>query len=81
MTGPCYYRPLCLLDPSSVDRSDTIPVALTGHKYNKGRTIPAFATHKSKIVFNENQRWFYYPKIEPDEVLVFKQFEYFRGDD
>ena len=54
MDGPNYYRPLCLIKPSSIDRSDTVPVALTGFKFNNGITFPGASTHKSKIVYNPN---------------------------
>jgi hypothetical protein len=54
MDGPTYYRPLCLCLPSSIDRADTIPVALTGYKFNNGISVPGAATNKTKMVYNPN---------------------------
>jgi len=74
MDGPLKHMPLALCDPSSIDQADIIPTALEG-------IAPGGAlTHHVSLAHNEQQRWYYYPDMTPDEVLVFKLFQ-LRKDD
>jgi len=69
MDGPLKHMPLALCDPSSIDQADIIPTALEG-------IAPGGAlTHHVSLAHNEQQRWYYYPDMTPDEVLVFKLFQ------
>ena len=74
MVGPLKHMPLALCDPTSIDEADIIPTALEG-------IAPGGAlTYHVSLAYNENQRWYYYPDMTPDEVLVFKLFQ-LRKDD
>lgn len=35
--------------------------------------------HNMGIKFNPNQKWYYYPDMTTEEVLVFRQFHYEKG--
>jgi len=54
---------------------DVIPTALTGF-------LPdGKETSQLSLRFNPAHKWFYYPNMTVDEVLVFKQFECIKGID
>jgi hypothetical protein len=72
MDGPLKHMPLALCDPTSVEAHDIIPTALEG-------IAPGGAlTHHIGLAHNPGQRWYYYPDMEPNEVLVFKLFQLMR---
>lgn len=74
MAGPLKHMPLALCDPTSIDPADIIPTALEG-------IAPGGAvTYHVSLAHNENQRWYYYPDMMPDEVLVFKLFQLMRDE-
>ena len=74
MVGPLKHMPLALCDPTSIDEADIIPTALEG-------IAPGGAlTYHVSLAYNESQRWYYYPDMTPDEMLVFKLFQ-LRKDD
>jgi len=69
MAGPLKHMPLALCDPTSIDHADIIPTALEG-------IAPGGAlTYHVSLAHNSDQRWYYYPDMTPDEVLVFKLFQ------
>ena len=69
MAGPLKHMPLALCDPTSIDSADIIPTALEG-------IAPGGAlTYHVSLAHNELQRWYYYPDMTADEVLVFKLFQ------
>ena len=37
-------------------------------------------TNQLALRYGEGQRWYYYPEMTPDEVLVFKQFQCSKDD-
>lgn len=69
MTAPLEHMPLALCDPASVDPADVIETALDGIAPG-GNT-----THHLSLRYNPGQRWYVYPRMTADEVLVFKQFQ------
>ena len=74
MAGPLAHMPLALCDPASVDPADIVATALDG-------IAPSgMTTHHLALRFNPAQRWYYYPGMTADEVLVFKQFQLMRDD-
>jgi hypothetical protein len=74
MSGPLKHMPLALCDPTSIDDADIIPTALEG-------IAPGGAlTYHVSLAYNESQRWYYYPDMTPDEVLVFKLFQLSKND-
>jgi len=65
--------PLGVCDASSIDRSDFMNV-----KFGKEETIETdafragFDSGGFVLGFNPRHRWFYYPNMQPDEVLAFR---------
>ena len=72
MQDPLRYRPLCFCDPATSSRSDVVDVALSGYRNCRRVTNPGTSTHKAKLVYNENQKWYFYPEMKPNEVMAFK---------
>jgi hypothetical protein len=62
--------PLAVCDASSVSRGDLIRTVI-GHK--PGEEASPFAGFN--LAYNPAQRWYYYPDMQPDEVLAFKLFD------
>ncbi|WP_116092118.1 CmcJ/NvfI family oxidoreductase [Sphingomonas crusticola] len=75
MSSPLRHMPLALCDPTSVDADDIIPTAL------EGIAPGGVATHHVGLRYNAGQRWYYYPEMRSDEVLVFKLFQLMRGEE
>jgi len=69
MDEPLRHMPLVLCDPNSIDPDDMISTALEGIAPNGA------ATYHIGLKHNPGQRWYYYPEMTADEVLVFKLFE------
>jgi len=73
MAGPLRHMPLALCDPASVAAEDLIQTALTGIA-PEGRE-----TNHLSLRFNPAQRWYHYPLMTGDELLVFKIFQCTKG--
>ncbi|MFT5505234.1 MAG: hypothetical protein ACI845_000200 [Gammaproteobacteria bacterium] len=66
LVNPVENFPLAFCDKRSIDPEDLID------------TIRKGPTHEGEIILavhNPAQRWFYYPEMNPDEVLLFKTFD------
>lgn len=61
--------PLSLCDPASVDPNDMICADSWNQTKHRNRLV------SYRLAFNDHQRWFYFPDMEPDEMLVFKQYD------
>ena len=72
MAAPLEHMPLALCDPASLDRRDLVQTAMTGLA-PEGRE-----THHLSLRFNAGQRWFYYPRMECNEVIAFKLAEFWK---
>jgi len=75
MSGALKHMPLALCDPTSVDPRDIVPTAFEGIAPNGA------ITHHISLRYNEGQRWYYYPDMMPNEVLVFKLFQLMPGEE
>jgi hypothetical protein len=73
MSEPLRHMPLALCDPNSVRREDIFSVTIPGLA-PQGRT-----THHLALRFDPGQRWIHYPAMTTDEVLVFKQCEFWKA--
>ena len=63
--------PLAVCDKNSVDHADFLRI-------NFGSATQTGAVQEPggfNCAFNPNHKWFYYPNMEPDEVLVFKLYD------
>ena len=77
MKQPCMHRPLAVCDPNSVHMDDVIPTSLSGFTIFEEDG----GTSQLQLRFNPAHQWYYYPNMTNEEVLVFKQFECFKGID
>ena len=64
------HAPLAVCDSRSISRQDLLPTDL--HNYG-GRTEFQLEIYQS--MNSEEHRWFYYPQMTRDEVLVFRTFD------
>jgi hypothetical protein len=67
LVGPVESTPLALCDASSLDPRD---VLAADHVYDAGRRGETY-----RVVFNPGQRWFYFPRMVRDEVVLIKCFD------
>ena len=74
MSEPLTHLPLAILDAASVNREDLVSSGLKGFTYT-GRV-----TNQLHIRYNDAQRWYYYPEMSVDEVLVLSLFHCFKND-
>lgn len=72
MRDPLRHMPLCVSDASTVRPDDVVPLGLIEF------TPSGRPTNQSGLRFHPDQRWYYYSAMRPDEVLVFKQFEFWK---
>lgn len=66
IVGPVKTTPIALADASSVDARDWVSTDLV----YPDRVGEIYYTR-----FNPNHRWFYYPDMQPDEVLLIKTYD------
>lgn len=71
MVGPLRDQPLALCDPTSAKFEDV--VSKFTHGYIEG------GAYTFDLKYNKGHIWYYYPEMMLDEVLVFKQFQYFKN--
>ena len=62
------WRPLCVLDPNTVDPGELVTIDSTEDGASTALKI------------SSKNRWYTYWDMLPEEVLVFKQFHYVRGE-
>merc|ERR550532_1609785 len=63
--------PLALCDMRSVDPADIV----FGDGVNTGNVRQYLKIVDQRIVHNPCQRWYFFPQMTPDEVLVFRQYD------
>lgn len=69
---PVESMPLAICDRLSVERSDFLRVGFA--REHNGETIVSEA-RGFNTAHNPKHRWYYYPRMQPDEVLAFKLFD------
>jgi hypothetical protein len=70
-TRPIENMPLAVCDARSVEKADFMNVRFGG-----GETAAmAESAGGFNLAFNPNHRWYYYPDMQPDEVLAFRLFD------
>merc|ERR1712039_859094 len=73
MRGPVLKTPLAVCDPTSVKMEDILPVSIRWDHMPHHRML--------NLAHDDEQRWYYYPEMTVDEVLIFKSFQYFKAQD
>ncbi|MYB35273.1 MAG: hypothetical protein F4X92_09190 [Gammaproteobacteria bacterium] len=61
--------PLALCDRRTVDTKDIV------YADAWRRTNPRTRLVDCRLIHNEAQKWYYFPDLNPDEVLIFKQYD------
>jgi len=70
-TRPVENMPLAVCDSRSVEKTDFMNV-----RFGEGQTASmAEAAGGFNLAFNPKHRWYYYPHMQPDEVLAFRLFD------
>lgn len=64
------HAPLAVCDAGSVSPADLLPTDLHNYGGRQGFQLEIYQSFH-----NSNHRWFYYPEMERNEVLVFKTFD------
>ena len=64
--GPIESTPLAVCDSSSIDPKDFVPSDLV-YRDKVGETY--------RFTYNPNHRWFYFPRLEPNEVILLKCYD------
>lgn len=67
---PIQRMPLAVCDASSVSRADLVRTII-GHKEGNQQTPYA----GFNLAYNPGQQWFYFPQMQPSEVLAFKIYD------
>ncbi len=67
IAGPLLRSPLALCDAETLETENLVASEL---RY-PNRTGETYA-----ITYNPNQRWYYFPKMQPDEALLIRCFEF-----
>ena len=73
MTGPVRADPLCFADPATFRSEDLVKTEMTG-QISGGQMYLAARHHP-------DQRYYYYPDMTTDEVLLFRNAHYRKGDE
>ncbi len=68
MKGPVKNTPLALCDPNTVEIDSIVPSRIIGFVKEGQRSM--------SLKFSKDQKWYYYPEMTKDEVLVFRQFHF-----
>jgi hypothetical protein len=72
---PVLRTPLALCDASTVAESDLNDSEVRGGLMDPDRR----PLHGFNLSYNPRHRWYYAPRMQPDEILVFKLFDSDRG--
>ena len=75
MHGPVQHMPLCVCDPNTVNQDDVVPTGLVNF------TPTGKPSNQLALKYHPEQMWYYYPEMTCDEVLAFKNFQYFKGQE
>lgn len=67
--------PLALLDMTSLDFDDMVAADAWGGPNQVQQHLVSY-----RLAHNPNQRWYYFPRMRPDEMLVFKQYDTRQAD-
>lgn len=67
---PVERMPLAVCDASSVSRGDLVRTLISGREESPAGQLAGF-----NLAYNPSQRWYYYPDMQPNEVLAFRLFD------
>lgn len=67
LRGPLEDWPLAVCDQQTVDTTTDLAQSTILHQ--------DYANHNCQVHYNKNQRWFYLSRQQPDEIMIFRQFD------
>ena len=70
LENPIQTMPLAVLDMTSLSFDDMVAADAWGGAQAKQQHLVSY-----RLAYNENQKWYYYPRMLPHEMLVFKQYD------
>mmetsp|Transcript_42301 Transcript_42301/g.109076 ORF Transcript_42301/g.109076 Transcript_42301/m.109076 type:complete len:226 (-) Transcript_42301:46-723(-) len=70
MCGPVSKTPLAVCDPRTVKMEDIVATSIRWDEMPHHRMMT--------LAHDPEQRWYYYPDMTTDEVLIFKSFQHFK---
>ena len=73
MKGVVQSTPLAMLHPHSMSHEDLVRVDLDSGQFPEGQSY-------LHVRYNSGHKWFYYPNMNVDEVLVWKQAHFVKGE-
>ncbi len=74
---PLLTKPLALCDPASVATEETVHTGLdAGAVQGREGTL----TDQMALKYSDKHKWYYYPRMTSEEVLVFKQIDISKDD-
>lgn len=73
MKGPVKSTPLAMLHPMTLRYEDFVKVDLVGGQFPEGQSY-LHVRHRPE------HKWFYYPDMTTDEVLVWRQAQFVKGE-
>lgn len=71
MKGPIQTLPLAVCDPNTITEEDIVMTDML----NGGIPADLDTIRILMLKYNPAHKWYFYPEMTKDEVLVFKQFE------
>ena len=63
--------PLAVCDMRSIDPNDIV----FGDGMNTGNIKQYMKVVDQRVIYSPHQRWYYFPDMTPDEVLIFRQYD------
>jgi hypothetical protein len=69
-TRPVHCSPLAVCDARSVEKGDFMLV-----RFGDAPPPPGPVAGGLNVAYNPKHRWYYYPDMQPDEVIVFRLFD------
>jgi hypothetical protein len=73
MKGPVRSTPLAMLHPMTLEYDDFVKVDLVGGQFPEGQSY-------MHVRYHPGHKWYYYPDMTTDEVLVWKQAHFVKGE-
>lgn len=62
--------PLAVLDMQSLRFEDMVAADAWGGAQSQQQHLVSY-----RLAYNEHHRWYYFPRMKPDELLIFKQYD------
>jgi hypothetical protein len=75
LSPPPQDFPLAFCDATSLDKSDMVEVDYVGNADANARNEPGSATKTYNARFSPAQRWYYFPDLTADELILFTGYD------